>query len=143
MVVVDTSVLIDFLNGYMTSPVNRLRTLIREETLLVGDIVLCEVLKGARGKAHARLLERELQQFEWVRMLDASIATAAAANYRELRNKGITIYKTIDLIIGTYCIVHEHSLLHSDRDFDPMEQHLGLKVVPTYHMVNEPRLAYG
>ena len=143
MIVVDTSVLIDFLNGYITSPVNRLRTLIREETLLVGDIVLCEVLKGARGKAHARLLERQLQQFEWVRMLDPRIATAAAENYRELRSKGVTVYKTIDLIIGTYCIIHDHSLLHCDRDFDPMERHLGLKVVPTHYMVNEPMRAYG
>jgi predicted nucleic acid-binding protein len=143
MVVVDTSVLIDFLNGYTTPPVGRLRTLIRDETLLVGDIVLCEVLKGARGKAHARLLERELRRFEWVRMLDAHIATAAAANYRQLRSKGVTIYKTIDLIIGTYCIIHQHSLLHCDRDFDPMERHLGLKVIPTYHQVNEPMVAYG
>ena len=76
-------------------------------------------------------------------MLDARIATAAAENYRELRSKGVTVYKTIDLIIGTYCIINDHSLLHSDRDFDPMEHYLGLKVVPTHYMVNEPMVAYG
>ena len=143
MVVVDSSVLIDFLNGYITPTVDRLRALVRRETLLVGDIVLCEVLKGARGDAHARLLERELGQFEWVRMLDARIAMAAADNYRRLRSKGLTVYKTIDLVIGTYCIVHQHSLLHCDRDFDPMEHHLGLKVERSHYMVNEPMVAYG
>lgn len=143
MIVVDTSVLIHHLNNHGTPAVNCMRRLALEEKLLVGDIVLCEVLMGARSDLYARTLERELQQFKCVHMLDRRIAIAAADNYRLLRGIGKTIYKTIDLIIGTFCIVHGHSLLHSDRDYDPMELHLGLKVVPTGHMVNEPRLAYG
>jgi predicted nucleic acid-binding protein len=143
MIVVDSSVLIHHLNNYATPAVNCMRRLALEEKLLVGDIVLCEVLMGARSDLHARTLERELQQFKCVHMLDRRIAIAAADNYRRLRGIGKTIYKTIDLLIGTYCIVHGHTLLHSDRDYEPMELHLGLKVVPTHYMVNEPRLAYG
>lgn len=143
MIVIDSSVLIHFLNGYATPAVNALNRLAREETILVGDIVLCEVLKGARSDAHAKLLERMMRQFDSVRMVDVRIASTAADNYRRLRSKGVTVYKTIDLIIGTFCIVHGHSLLHADRDYDPMELHLGLKVVPTHHMVNEPMVAYG
>jgi predicted nucleic acid-binding protein len=143
MIVVDSSVLIHFLNNYATPAVNCLHRLARQEKLLVGDIVLCEVLMGARSDLHARKLERELQQFTSVRMLDRRVATAAADNYRRLRSLGITIYKTVDLLIGTFCIVHGHTLLHADRDFDAMELHLGLKVVPTHYMVNEPMVAYG
>lgn len=143
IIVVDGSVLIHLLNNYATPAVNSLNRLASQETLLLGDIVLCEVLMGARSDLHARRLEHELRHFKCVQMLDRGIASKAADNYRRLRSVGITICKTVDLIIGTFCIVHGHTLLHADRDFDAMEQHLGLPVVPTHHMVNEPRLAYG
>lgn len=143
MIVADSSVLIHLLNNYATPAVNSLKQLASQETLLLGDIVLCEVLMGARSDLHARTLERDLTQFKCVQMLDRRIATAAAENYRRLRSIGITVPKTVDLIIGTYCIVHGHTLLHADRDFDAMELHLGLQVVPTHYMVNEPMVAYG
>lgn len=143
MIVVDSSVLIDFVNGYATPSASRLTDLLSHESILIGDVVLCEVLKGARTEAHARMLQHELRRFEWVQMLDANIAVAAAENYRRLRSKGFTIFKTIDLIIGTFCIAHRYTLLHSDRDFDPMVRWLGLKAVNTTYMVNEPELAYG
>jgi predicted nucleic acid-binding protein len=74
-------------------------------------------------------IERSLRRFDVVTMLDGALAVRAAANYRLLRSRGITIRKTIDLIIGTFCIELGHRLLHDDRDFDPMVEHLGLRLV--------------
>ena len=99
------------------------------EPLLVGDLILCEILQGARSEAQARMLEEELRKFELLPMLKPELAIAAAKNYRLLRSEGITIRKTIDLIIGTFCIAHGHTLLHDDRDFSSMETHLGLKII--------------
>lgn len=103
-----------------------LRALFGREPLLVGDIVFLEVLRGASDDRHAARLARDLRAFDVVPMLGDIIAAQAARNYRTLRAKGITIRKTPDLIIGTYCIEHHHMLLHDDRDFDPMREHLGL-----------------
>ncbi len=143
MIVVDSSVWIDFFKGHETPAVSRLTGLLREEVILVGDIILCEVLKGARSDAHAHLIERVMRQHALTSTVDAEIVVTAASNYRKLRSKGITVRKTIDLIIGTFCIKHNHTLLHSDRDFDSMETFLGLKIVPTHYMVNEPFVRYG
>ena len=143
MIVVDTSVWIDFFRGQPTPAVTKLSELLRVEKLLVGDIILCEILKGARSSEHAIKLEHFMRKCSLVPMLDARLAVAAASNYRELRSNGITVRKTVDLIIGTYCIARRHTLLHSDRDFDPMETFLGLDVVPTHYMVNEPLVRYG
>ncbi len=106
-----------------------LRSLFEREVLLVGDIVLLEVLQGARDEAHAIRLARDLNEFDIVPMLGTHVAVQAARNYRTLRSKGITIRKTVDLIIGTFCIEHGHTLLHDDRDFEPMRLHLGLQVL--------------
>jgi len=96
--------------------------------LLVGDLILLEVLQGAKDMADARRIEDGLREFELVPMLGVALAIKAAANYRRLRDRGITIRKTPDLIIGTYCIEYGHTLLHDDRDFEPMRVHLGLRV---------------
>jgi predicted nucleic acid-binding protein len=96
------------------------------EPILVGDLILLEVLQGARDEAHAAHIERGLRRFEVVPLLDSDLAPRAARNYRKLRNMGITTRKTVDIIIGTFCIERGCSLLHDDRDFAPMEQHLGL-----------------
>ena len=77
---------------------------------------------------HAARIERALRSFEIVSLLGDDLASKAARNYRKLRGLGITIRKTAGLIIGTYCIEHGHTLLHADRDFAPMEKHLGLTV---------------
>ena len=127
MILVDTSVWIDHLRDTVTGPVSQLRSLISSEELLVGDLILCEVLQGLRTDAEAALVEDALREFEVVPLVDAELAVKAAANYRFLRRRGITIRKTIDLLVGTYCIERGHLLLHSDRDFAPMESFLGLQ----------------
>ena len=129
MILVDSSVWIDLLNNVVTEPVRRLRELIPTTPLLIGDLILCEVLQGFRTDAQARLVERSLMRFEAVSLMDPELAVKAAANYRFLRRRGITIRKTIDLLIGTFCIEGGHTLLHSDRDFAPMESFLGLQTV--------------
>jgi predicted nucleic acid-binding protein len=117
----------DLLNNVVTEPVRRLRELIPTTPLLVGDLILCEVLQGFRTDAQARLVGRSLMRFEAVSLIDPELAVKAAANYRFLRRRGITIRKTMDLLIGTFCIERGHTLLHSDRDFTPMESLLGLQ----------------
>jgi predicted nucleic acid-binding protein len=130
MILVDSSVWIGVLLGHRTSQVNRLREFIdHEDDLLTGDLILCEVLLGARDEADARRIEDALREFPVANISDAELAVAAGANYRFLRSRGITIRKTIDLIIGTFCIERGHHLLHSDRDFEPMERLLGLRTV--------------
>jgi predicted nucleic acid-binding protein len=127
VILVDSSVWIDHLRDTVTGPVSQLRSLISSEELLVGDLILCEVLQGLRTDAEAALVEDALREFEVVPLVDAELAVKAAANYRFLRRRGITIRKTIDLLVGTYCIERGHLLLHSDRDFAPMESFLGLQ----------------
>ena len=127
MILVDSSVWIDHLNDILTDPVQRLRAMIPIRLLLVGDLILCEVLQGLRSEAEGRRIESLLRRFETVSLLDPELAVQAAANYRFLRRKGITVRKTIDLVIATFCIERGHALLHSDRDFAPMERFLGLR----------------
>jgi len=129
VILVDSSVWIDHLNNNATSPVQRLRGLIPAQPLLVGDLILCEVLQGLRSEREARLVERALRRFALVSLLDPELAVKAAANYRALRARGITIRRTVDLIIGTFCIERGHALLHDDRDFEPMVRYLGLQVL--------------
>ena len=129
MILVDSSVWIDHLNGQATDAVGRLRRLIGHQPLLVGDLILCEVLRGVRSETQAREVEMRLRQFELISLADPELAFRAAANYRYLRRHGFTIRATIDLIIGTFCIERGHTLLHSDRDFEPMERFLGLRTV--------------
>ena len=129
MILVDSPVWIDHFRDAATGPVRRLRALIERELLLVGDLVLCEVLQGVRSDAEARLVEEALREFELVTLVDPELAIIAAANYRLLRGRGVTVRTTVDLVIGTYCIERGHVLLHNDRDFEPMERFLGLQTV--------------
>ena len=129
MIVVDSSVWIDHLNNQVTPEVRHLRTLVGRTAILVGDLILLEVLQGLRDGREAVLVERALRRFDVAPMLDPDLASRAAANYRRLRSHGVTVRKTADLIIGTFCIERGHALLHSDRDFLPMQVHLGLQAV--------------
>jgi predicted nucleic acid-binding protein len=129
VILVDSSVWISHLRGERTPQVAKLESAVVREPLLVGDLILLEVLQGARDDDHAARIERGLRRYAIVPLLGAEIAPRVAKNYRKLREAGVTVRKTADLIIGTYCIEHGHSLLHDDRDFDPMEEYLGLKVV--------------
>lgn len=129
MIVVDSSVWIANLRGRDTLAVRKLRAAVDDESdLLIGDLILLEVLQGARDEAHADRIERNLRRYPVASMLDGSLAVQAARNYRELRARGITVRKTVDMIIGTFCIAGNHVLLHDDRDFGPMADHLGLLV---------------
>lgn len=100
-----------------------------QEPLIVGDLVMAEVLQGARDEAHAARIERNLRQYVVKSMVSDEIAVKAARNYRTMRARGFTIRKTIDVLIGTFCIEGGHRLLHDDRDYDPMEHLLGLAIV--------------
>jgi predicted nucleic acid-binding protein len=129
VILVDSSVWIDLLNNVATEPVVRLRELIPNSPILVGDLILCEVLQGLRTEAQATLVQQSLRRFEAVSLLDPALAIKTAANYRFLRRQGITVRKTVDLVIGTFCVERGHALLHNDRDFEPMERFLGLQTV--------------
>jgi hypothetical protein len=128
VILVDSSVWIDHFRGADTDQVQRLRAEFDGDELLVGDLVICEVLQGFRSAADALRVENVLRGFERVSLADPELAVIAAANYRFLRSRGVTIRTTVDLIVGTFCIERGHSLLHSDRDFEPMERLLGLQV---------------
>jgi predicted nucleic acid-binding protein len=123
---VDSSVWIAHLRGQRTPATIKLAEASTSELLLVGDLILLEVLQGARDSAHAARIERGLRQFPIVALLGADLAPRAARNYRTLRDLGITVRKTAGIIIGTFCIENHHALLHDDRDFLPMAEHLGL-----------------
>ncbi len=128
MIVVDSSVWIANLRNTDTDAVRRLRASDDDDQIIVGDVILLEVLQGARDDLQALRIERSLRRFDVVTMLDGALAVRAAGNYRQLRARGITVRKTVDLIIGTFCIERDHRLLHDDRDFDPMVAHLGLRL---------------
>jgi predicted nucleic acid-binding protein len=130
VIVVDSSVWIDFLNGRDVAHVKRLQVILGVEEIIVGDLMLCEVLQGLASERIAREVESLLRRFAIVAMAGDAIAVVAARNFRSLRNRGITIRKTIDLLIGTWCIENRTPLLHNDGDFQPMARHLGLIELP-------------
>jgi len=128
VIVVDTSVWIAFFNGAPTAQAQQLDELLGQRALLVGDLILLELLQGFRTERDAMRVRAALDAFDTVSLLTPDLAVKAAANYRRLRRAGITIRKTVDLIIGTYCIENHHELLHADRDFEPMTR-LGLQTI--------------
>jgi predicted nucleic acid-binding protein len=128
--VVDSSVWIDFLNGRKAAHVERLREALGVDEVILGDLMLCEVLQGLGSERDAKQVEALLRRFEIVPMAGEAIAVSAARNFRALRRRGITIRKTIDLLIGTWCIENRMALLHNDGDFRPMARHIGLTEVP-------------
>lgn len=128
MIVVDSSVLIALLRNDEAPEVDRLTNEIRPRDVLLGDIVLLEILQGARDDDHARKIERNLAAFRKEPLLDPRLGVAAAGHCRALRALGKTVSKTTDLIIATFCIEHGHELLHRDRDFEPFVEHLGLRL---------------
>jgi predicted nucleic acid-binding protein len=137
-VLIDSSVWIDHLKGVRTRETAILGTLLAwldpelerggsNADLLVGDLVLCEVLRGVRDPREHTVVKNVLLSFEVVTIGGVELALEAADHFRALRRLGVTVRKTIDLMIGTYCIAKDCALLHSDRDFDPMTRHLGLR----------------
>ncbi len=129
MVYVDTSVWVDYFNGVSTRQTDLLDRLLLQERILIGDLILTEVLQGFRNDADFRKARVLLDTLEFSPILGKEIALQSAQNYRKLRRTGATVRKTIDVIIATFCIVNRYRLLHADRDFDPIEKHLGLRVL--------------
>jgi predicted nucleic acid-binding protein len=129
VVIIDTSVLVDFINGVANPETEWLDLRLDRQRFGLTSLILTEVLQGMRTEREASRVETELRAFDIIELHDVNLAVEAARNYRELRNDGRTVRKTIDLLIATHCIRDRHSLLHRDRDFDAFEQLLGLSVV--------------
>lgn len=129
MILVDTSVWIDYFNGRMTPETATLDKILVTEEIVIGDIILSEVLQGFRSDQDFEAALQALMRFKQGCMLNQDLAIRSARNYRQLRKAGMTIRKTLDCFIATYCIENRIDLLHSDHDFDPFEQHLGLNVI--------------
>ncbi len=127
MILVDSSVWIDFLRAKETPQVARFEQLVREQQLGIGDLMLVEVLQGIPGDQAFAEVQELLARFPMVMIGGEQVALEAARNYRKLRARGVTIRKTIDTLIATRCIVDGHALLFSDRDFAPFVEHLGLR----------------
>ncbi|MBK6742917.1 MAG: PIN domain nuclease [Hydrogenophilales bacterium] len=129
MILVDSSVWIDYFRGNATAQTEILDELLGSEPLAIGDLILTEVLQGCRGEPQFQELRQRLGALELIVLGGEEVAIETARNFRRLRERGITVRKTIDTIIASRCILDGHALLHDDRDFDPFEQHLGLRVI--------------
>jgi predicted nucleic acid-binding protein len=129
MVIVDTTVWIDYLRGADNPEVEWLDRELTRQRLGLTDLSLCEVLQGVRGDAAFAQVRDELLGFQIFETGGKYLAIAAALNYRALREKGYTVRRTIDCLIVTFCLQAGHELLHRDRDFDAFEKALGLRVV--------------
>ena len=129
MLVVDTSVWIDYFNGVENSQTDFLHLALENTPILIGDLILAEVLQGFRHDPDFEKVRRTLGKFMQASMVNPVLAVQSARNYRFLRQKGITVHKTIDSLIATFCIENDHQLLHNDSDFDGYEEYLGLRVV--------------
>lgn len=129
MVIVDTTVWVDYLNGVDTSQSVWLERESTRQRLGLLDLMVCEILQGLPTDESAARVLRHLRRFEIFESGGVDLAAAAAGNYRFLRRRGRTVRKTIDCLIATFCLLHDHVLLHSDRDFDAFEEVLGLQVV--------------
>ncbi|MCU0549540.1 MAG: PIN domain nuclease [Leptolyngbya sp. Prado105] len=129
MILVDSSVWIDYFNGRDTPQTKRLDELLGSELLGIGDLILAEVLQGFREDRDYQTAKQLLLSLMVFDLLGTSIAIKSADNFRSLRKRGITIRKTADVIIATFCIEQNYSLLFADKDFLPFVEHLGLNAV--------------
>jgi predicted nucleic acid-binding protein len=127
MLLVDSSVWIDFLRGIETEPSLRLRTMVDRTRIAIGDLILAEVLQGCDNERDFEFVLAYLSRLQQITISNRAVAVEAARNYRSLRTRGITVRKTIDTLIATRCIMEGLPLLYSDRDFDPFVEHLGLR----------------
>lgn len=133
MTIVDTTVWIDYFAGTINPHTDWLDRELSLRRIGLTDLILCEILQGIRAESAFKQVRQDLSKFEIFDTGGESLAVAAAQNYRVLRSHGHTIRKTIDCLIATSCITECHSLLHRDRDFDPFERHLGLRVIHPSH----------
>jgi len=129
MIIVDTTVWIDYLLGTTNSETLWLDHQLERQRLGLTDLILCEVLQGMADDSRFMQTQDDLLKFHVFHTGGTDIAIAAAMNYRVLRQRGYTVRKTIDCLIATFCLEVEHELLHRDHGFDPFERVLGLRVV--------------
>jgi len=129
VIVVDTTVWVDYFRGVPTRQTDWLDAKLERERLGLTDLILFEVLQGVKDDNAYRAVRSKLLKFEIFPTGGIALAIAAAKNYRRLRAQGLTVRRTIDCLIATFCLEHGHSLLHNDRDFDPFEHVLGLVVI--------------
>lgn len=128
MIVADTSVWIDYLRGIDAPHTNALDDELQNNRIITGDLIITEFLQGFRNEKDYSEAKNIMDALEYRDFVGRDIALKAAQNFRKLRTSGITVRKTIDVIIATFCIENNFPLIHNDRDFDPMEQYLGLKI---------------
>ena len=129
MILVDSSVWIDYFNGNKTSQTDWLDSSLGNTPNIIGDLILTEVLQGFQNDKDFKTARDILLGIPFMSMGGQVLALESAMNYRLLRRKGVTVRKTIDVMIGTFCIHHQQTLLHDDRDFDPIVKFLGLKTI--------------
>jgi len=129
MLIVDSTVWVDYFNGIGNPQTDYLDQIVDKTPILIGDLILAEVLQGFRDDTDFEKARRAFGKYMQAEMVNPALALQSARNYRLLRRKGITVRKTIDSLIATYCIENEHDLLHNDSDFDGYEKHLGLSVI--------------
>ena len=134
MILVDSSVWIDYFRGTVTPQSDRLDTLLSSELLFMGDLILAEVLQGFTSERDFNQAKILLTALPVIPLVGPEIAIQAASNFRYLRAQGVTVRKTIDTLIATHCIEHNCALLYSDRDFDPFVEHLGLHAAIREHL---------
>jgi predicted nucleic acid-binding protein len=129
LILVDTSVWIDYFRGAITAQTEKLDKLLGHEPLAVGDLILAEVLQGFADERDFNVARKLLTSLKVVDLGGREVSIQAARNFRALRSHGVTVHKTIDTLIATRCIEGGYDLLHRDRDFEPFVTHLGLRVV--------------
>jgi len=128
MIIADTSIWIDYVRGVQSIQTDLLDYELLHDRVATGDIIIVEFLQGFREEKDLKIAKRIMDRLEYYDFLGKEMAIISAENYRKLRKNGITVRKTIDVIIATFCIEKGFELLHNDRDFDPMEEILGLKI---------------
>jgi predicted nucleic acid-binding protein len=131
MILVDSSVWIDYFNGHNTAQTDWLDSALGNIPIIMGDLILTEVLQGFQDNAHFKIARNLLSSIPFMPMLGRQLAVESAENYRFLRKNGVTVRKTIDVMIGTFCIHYKLPCLYQDKDFDPMVKFLKLKTVET------------
>jgi predicted nucleic acid-binding protein len=131
MILVDSSIWIDYFNGKKTPQTDWLDSALGTTPVIMGDLILTEVLQGFQNSREFKIAKDLLLGMPFMPMVGLDIAIQSAENYRSLRKRGVTVRKTIDVIIGTFCIHYQLPLLHDDRDFEPMVRFLGLKTLDT------------
>ena len=129
MVIVDTSAWIEYLGGGVPAIVNKVDLCLDQDLVGIGDLIYCEVMQGIRSPRERREVSGLLLSLPQFDMVGFTMAEKSASNYRLLRSKGVTVRKTIDVLIGTFCVEHGLPIIHHDSDFDLMAKHIGLDII--------------